>query len=73
MPWVFILISDDIDEWGAIIKNQTESFNRLNSLQRMAKREMMNEYGKELTKEANNRTQLEQQVILLISNAGLDH
>lgn len=73
MPWVFTLISDDIDEWGAIIKNQTESFNRLNSLQRMAKREMMNEYGKELTKEANNRTQLEQQVILLISNAGLDH
>lgn len=73
MTWVFTLISDDIDEWGAIIKNQTESFNRLNSLQRMAKREMMNEYGKELTKEANNRTQLEQQVILLICNAGLDH
>lgn len=62
MPWVFTLILDDIDEWGAIIKNQTESFNRLNSLQRMAKREMMNEYGKELTKEANNRNQLEQQV-----------
>ena len=53
---------DDVDEWGAIIKNQTESFNRLNNLQRMAKRELMNEYGQELTKEARNRNEQQQRV-----------
>lgn len=38
----------------------------------MAKREMMNEYGKELTKEAHNRTQFEQQVRLLSFYVELD-
>ena len=53
---------EDVDEWGAIIKNQTESFNRLSHLQNMAKREMMNNYGKELTKDAQNRNHTEQKV-----------
>ena len=53
---------DDVDEWGAIIKNQTESYNRLSNLQNMGKREMMNQYGQELTKEAQNRNEQFQRV-----------
>lgn len=57
---------EDIDEWGAIIKNQTESYNRMSNLERLAKREMMQEYGKELTKEAQNKTTQEQMVHAVI-------
>ena len=60
----YVTLIDDVDEWGAIIKNQTESYNRLNNLQRMAKRELMNDYGKELSKEAQNRHNNEQMVPL---------
>jgi hypothetical protein len=34
----------------------------MSNLQKIAKREMMNEYGKELTKESNNRLEKERSV-----------
>ena len=44
-----------LDEWGAVIKNQNETFNRIAEIQRMEKTKNMESYGKELVDESDKR------------------
>ena len=44
-----------LDEWGAVIKNQNETFNRIAEIQRMDKAKNMELYGKELFDESDKR------------------
>ena len=45
----------ELDEWGAVIKNQNEMFGRIAQQQIMDKKKNMEQYGKELTTESDNR------------------
>lgn len=45
----------ELDEWGAVIKNQNEMFNRLDNVQKMQKRKHMEQYGHELSQEHDKR------------------
>ena len=47
-----------------LLNNQTESFNRMNNINRINQKEMMKKYGEELSKESRNRTENERRVIL---------
>ena len=49
-------IKGDLDEWGAVIKNQNEMFTRIDNIQRMDKRKHMEKYSQELAQESTKRT-----------------
>lgn len=45
----------DIDEWGAVIKNQNEMFTRLADAGKLQKKKFMEEYANELSNESDKR------------------
>lgn len=47
----------DLDEWGAVIKNQNEMFNRIVESKKIEKKKNMEVYGEELEKAAEKRVE----------------
>lgn len=45
----------ELDEWGAVIKNQNEMFTRLDNMSKIQKRKDMQDYSHELVKESDTR------------------